>query len=76
MDDGNTVTDYLPQERERGITIQSAVVPITWKSTTINLIDTPGHIDFSVEVERSVRILDSIILVIDAVSGIEAQTQT
>jgi len=76
VDEGNTVTDYLPQERQRGITIQSAVIPIGWKEHRINIIDTPGHVDFTIEVERSVRILDGGILVIDGVSGVEAQTET
>lgn len=74
--DGNTSTDYLTQERERGITIISACVSCNWKNTQINIIDTPGHIDFAGEVERSLRVLDSAVVVLDAVAGVEPQTET
>ena len=76
VDDGTTVTDWMEQERERGITIVSAAVSAEWKDYQINIIDTPGHIDFTAEVQRSLRVLDGGIVVFDAVQGVEPQSET
>ncbi|MGD8491853.1 MAG: elongation factor G [Anaerolineae bacterium] len=76
VDEGTTVTDFMPQERERGITIQSAAITCTWHDHQINVIDTPGHIDFTAEVQRSLRVLDGGVVVFDAVAGVEPQSET
>ena len=76
VDDGNTVTDWMEQERERGITITAASISAEWNEHLINLIDTPGHIDFTAEVQRSLRVLDGGVVVFDAVQGVEPQSET
>ena len=76
VDEGTTVTDWMVQERERGITIVSAAVTAEWKGYQINVIDTPGHIDFTAEVQRSLRVLDGGVVVFDAVQGVEPQSET
>lgn len=73
---GNTVTDFLQQERERGITICSAAVSFNWKEYRINLLDTPGHIDFTMEVEQSLGAVDGTVIILDGSAGVEAQTVT
>ncbi len=76
VDEGTTVTDWMEQERERGITIVSAAVSAEWKDYQINIIDTPGHIDFTAEVQRSLRVLDGGVVIFDAVQGVEPQSET
>ena len=76
VDEGTTVTDWMDQERERGITIVSAAVTAAWRDHVINIIDTPGHIDFTAEVQRCLRVLDGGVVVFDAVQGVEPQSET
>ncbi len=76
VDDGTTVTDWMEQERERGITIVSAAISSEWNGYQINVIDTPGHIDFTAEVQRSLRVLDGGVVIFDAVQGVEPQSET
>jgi elongation factor G len=76
VDDGTTVTDWMDQERERGITITAAAVTCFWRDCQVNIVDTPGHIDFTAEVQRSLRILDGGVVVLDAVAGVEPQSET
>jgi len=74
--DGNAVTDWMEQEKERGITITAAAISTTWNDHQINIIDTPGHVDFTIEVERSMRVLDGVVAVFCSVGGVQPQSET
>ena len=74
--DGEAVMDFMVQEQERGITISSAVTTFEWRDHDVHLVDTPGHVDFTMEVERSMRVLDGAVVVFDGVNGVEPQSET
>ena len=76
VDEGSATMDWMSQERERGITITSAAITTTWADHEITIIDTPGHVDFTIEVERSLRVLDGAIAIFSAVEGVEPQSET
>ncbi|HET9887916.1 MAG TPA: GTP-binding protein, partial [bacterium] len=75
VDAGTAIMDWMEQERERGITITSAVITTSWRDHTLNLVDTPGHVDFTAEVQRSLRVLDGAVVVICGVAGVEPQSE-
>ena len=75
VDEGTTVTDYMTQERQRGITIRAAAITFNWHDFTYNLVDTPGHVDFSGEVYRVLTVLDGAVMIIDGVDGVRAQSE-
>src|SRR5438552_18714420 len=74
--EGDTQMDWMPEERQRGITITAAATTFSWKGCELHLIDTPGHVDFTIEVERSLRVLDGAVVVFSAVDGVEPQSET
>ncbi len=76
VDEGTATTDWMQEEQERGITITSATITCSWKEKKLNIIDTPGHVDFTIEVERSLKVLDGAIVVFCAVSGVQPQSET